>query len=217
MKAHFEIIQGTSDWLQLKYGKIGGTLAKGLFVKSDTLLDEILANRLEPFFLEDDGYESSDMVRGKELEPYARNQASQYLGIEFLECGWLQSEEIPLLGISPDGITSDFKIQLEAKCPSKKKHTNTIRLDEIPNDNIHQCVHAFTVNPHLEKLVFVSFRPESVKPLFLKELFGYSLVNLGTPKTPIVKSVNDWVKISKENAINLDKQILECIEKINGI
>lgn len=217
MIARFDIIQGSAEWHELRYGKIGGSTSKGLFVKSDTLLDEILSEHLEPFELEDDAYMSAEMVRGCELEPMARLAASQYASVEFLECGWLQCEENGLLGISPDGITNDYKISVETKCPSKKKHTTTIRTGEIPSDNIHQCLHYFTINPHLEKHLFVSFRPESVKPLFVKELFRYSMIDLGTKSKPLIKSVNEWVKIAKENADNLKLELKEVITKINGI
>jgi hypothetical protein len=217
MIARFDIIQGSAEWHELRYGKIGGSTSKGLFVKSDTLLDEILSEHLEPFELEEDGYMSSDMVRGCELEPMARLAASQYAKVDFLECGWLQCEEISLLGISPDGITADHKTSLEAKCPNKKKHTTTIRTGEIPSDNIHQCLHYFTVNPLLEKHIFVSFRPESAKPLFVKEIFRYSNIDLGTKAKPNIKSVNEWVSIAKSAAKDLEAELAKSIQAINGI
>jgi len=207
MIARFDITQGTAEWHELRYAKIGGSTSKGLFVKSDNLLDEVLSELLEPFELEEDGYMSSDMIRGCELEPMARLQASQYCGVDFLECGWLQCEENKYLGISPDGITSDYKVSLEAKCPNKKRHTTTIRTNEIPSDNIHQCLHYFTVNPLLEKHVFVSFRPESIKPLFVKELYRYSMIDLGTKAKPNIKSINDWVAIAKASGKELSIEI----------
>ena len=39
---HKEIKQGSIEWHELRWGKIGGTLSSGLFVKSDTLLIDIL-------------------------------------------------------------------------------------------------------------------------------------------------------------------------------
>ena len=213
MIAHWNIKQGTEEWHQIRWGKIGGTTSKGLFVKSDTLLDELLSEMTEPFELED-SFESADMVRGFELEPLARQEVSLYIGHELLECGWLQCEEIPLLGISPDGITSDMTISAETKCPARKKHMSTIRINEIPLDNLHQCVHYFTVNPHLEKHYFASFRPEAIKPLFVKELTRQSEVNLGTKAKPVVKTISEWVSLAKTNAINLETEIYNEIIKL---
>lgn len=213
MIAHWNIKQGTEEWHAIRWGKIGGTTSKGLFVKSDTLLDELLSEITEPFEVED-SFESADMIRGFELEPLARQEVSLYIGREILECGWLQCEEIPLLGISPDGITSDMTISAEIKCPARKKHMSTIRTNEIPLDNLHQCVHYFTVNPHLEKHYFASFRPEAIKPLFVKELTRSSEVNLGTKAKPVIKNIAEWVSIAKTNAINLETEIYNEIIKL---
>ena len=49
MIARTDIVQGTAEWHQVRYGKIGGSLCKGLFVKSDTLLIEILSKLTEDF------------------------------------------------------------------------------------------------------------------------------------------------------------------------
>ena len=62
--------QRTMEWFEIKHSKIGGTLSKGLFVKSDTLLIELLSQRIEEY----EGVESfisADMVKGIDLEPYA--------------------------------------------------------------------------------------------------------------------------------------------------
>src|ERR1700693_1039259 len=147
MKIYYDIVQGTEEWFALKYGKVGGSTSKGLFVPSDTLLLELLAESTEPFVMEDDSYENADMIRGKELEPFARSESEKYTGLKFTVPGWMQSLSIPILGISPDGITEDLTTTLEIKCPGAKKHISTVYANEIPSDNIHQSLHYFTVNP----------------------------------------------------------------------
>lgn len=202
-----DIEQHSEEWHKIRYGKIGGTLSKGLFVKSDTLLEDILSELCEEFDLQEN-YQSFDMVRGSELEPEARKALSAYLGIELLEVGWLQCEENKYLGISPDGISEDETISAEIKCPSAKKHLSTIRANDIPNDNINQCLHYFTINPKLKKHYFCSYRPENIyKPIFVKELTIDSLINLGTKAKPIIKTVNEWVMIAKKEAELLKEQI----------
>jgi hypothetical protein len=207
MKTHYNIIQGDEEWHKVRYGKIGGTLSKGLFIKSDTLLEDILSELCEEFDLKE-SYQSESMLRGSELEPEARKALNSYLSINLLECGWLQCEENEFLGISPDGITSDETITSEIKCPGAKKHLQTIRNNDIPNDNIHQCLHYFTINPKLEKHYFCSYRPENIyKPIFVKELNRMSLIDLGTKAKPNIKTTNEWVAIAKKEAQDLKEQI----------
>ena len=207
MKVYFDVEQGSLDWHLLRHGKIGGTASSGLFVKSDTLLIEILSELSEEFDLHEN-YQSYDMIMGKEREPEARKALNAYLGIELKEVGWLQCEENEYLGISPDGITECETISAEIKCPNSKKHLSTIRANEIPSDNIHQCLHYFTVNPKLEKHYFCSYRPENIyKPIFVKELTRDSIVNLGTKAKPVLKTISEWVLIAKLRAKELQEQI----------
>jgi hypothetical protein len=207
MKAHYEIEQGSEEWHKIRYGKIGGTLSKGLFIKTDTLLEDLLSELCEEFDLQD-SYQNEAMIRGSELEPEARRALSSYLGIELLECGWLQSEENEYLGISPDGINKDETITAEIKCPASKKHLSTIRANDIPSDNINQCLHYFLVNPKLEKHYFCSYRPENIyKPIFVKELTRDSLVNLGTKAKPNLQTVDHWVRVAKRESEFLKEQI----------
>lgn len=215
MIAHYEIKQGTPEWHEIRWGKLGGTLSKGLFVKGDTLLYDLLSEITEPFQLEEDSFMSNDMLRGFELEPQARKLVSQYIGVDLIECGWLQCEEIPLLGISPDGISKDETVSAEIKCPAAKKHVTTICINTIPLDNIHQCIHYFTVNPKLERHYFCSYRPESIKPLFVKELTRESMVNIGTNAKPVMVTVQDAVIKAKAEAVIIQEQIESKLTELN--
>lgn len=206
--------QGSFEWLEERYRHVTGTTSKGLFVKSDTLLIDLVSQNLEDFE-EESVFVSEAMERGNELEEPARIELIKYTGIEFVEFGFAESIEIPLLGISPDGFSVDFKYGCEIKCPSRKKHTETIISDEIPLDNLHQLLHYFTVNPKLEKLFFCSFRPENkIKPLFVKALTKDSVINLGTKARPKVSTVSEWVDIAKKSAKELTKDIDELIESL---
>src|SRR5258708_6106322 len=111
------IIQRSPEWFALKWGKIGGSTSKGLFVKSDTLLYEVLSEHSEPFQMEEDSYVNADMQRGIDFEPIGRSELEKFTGIKFTDAGWLQSEENALLGISPDGISEDETVTCEGKCP----------------------------------------------------------------------------------------------------
>lgn len=213
---HFNIDQQSSEWFELKWGKIGGTRAKELFVKSDTLFYKLLAETIEPFDEDaEDGYQSEAMERGNFLEPQARIELQKYTGLEFIECGWIQSDN-ELMGISPDGITADLTVQCEVKCPQPIAHLKMCVSDAIPLEYINQCVHAFTVNDKLETLYFVSYRPEcTIKPLFVKKLTRDSLVNNGTFAKPVMVLIQDLVKVSYREAGFLQEQITETINKLN--
>jgi len=216
MKVYFDIEQGSLDWFLLKHGKIGGTRAKGLFTKTDTLFYELLAEQTERYDEdnEDEGYTSDAMERGKMLEPQARLELNAYTGLEFLECGWIQSD-LELLGISPDGITADLTAQCEIKCFGAKNHLRVCLENEIPLENIAQCIHAFTVNSRLERLFFLAYRPESPKPMFVRELLRESEVNIGTKARPILKMISECVELSLKEGLELEQELKESINKLN--
>ena len=213
---HFNIEQHSSEWFEIRHGKIGGTRAKELFVKSDTLFYKLLAETIEPFDEDaEESFQSEAMERGNFLEPQARIELQKYTGLEFIECGWIQSDN-ELMGISPDGITADFTIQIEVKCPGAIAHLKMCVADAIPLEYINQCVHAFTVNDKLEKLYFVSYRPEcAIKPLFVKELTRDSLVNNGTIAKPVMVEISHLVTVSYVEAELLQEKIKETINKLN--
>lgn len=200
-------MQGSDEWHQIRYGKVTGTTAKGLFTDSETLLISLLSCRLEKYTPEKPGFENDAMIRGKELEPFARMELSRKAGIKFKEAGWIQHDTIPILGISPDGISECETIGIEAKCPSKEVHTETILNDEIPLKNIHQCLHYFTAHEPLTTLYFGSFRPESKVRLFYKILTLESTINIGTKAKPVLGTVKELSEKARESAKKIDADI----------
>ena len=227
------IEQGSVEWFEMKWGKIGGTLAGGLFVSSNTLLIDILSQRIEDFEMEDD-FKNKHMQRGSDIEPFAKKYLNDYTGLEFKTPAWLQSEENELLGISPDGIIDDDTISCEIKCFDRKKHLEVLLENEIPKENIHQCLHYFTVNPKLEKHYFLCFRPESKKH-FIKEITLDTPFDIGLKKKveieqfgvkgnkikpkivtlADVKTVRELVKMAKEKADRLLQLIQAREEQLN--
>lgn len=233
MVNHKEIKQNTIEWHEMKWRKIGGTLSKGLFIDSDTLFLELLSQHLEEFE-PSEGFENEAMQRGKELEPFALEYISTYIGIDFQITGWLQSERNKLLGISPDGLTECEKYATEIKCLSRKEHTKLLYENELPKDKLCQIIHYFTVNPKLEKLYFISFRPESIKP-YIVEFTKDSLIDLGwktefevkqygvkgqeikpkIEKAPDIKTISQWSEIAFQEADKLETKLIETINKLN--
>jgi hypothetical protein len=212
MIAYKEMKQKSIEWLEMKWGKIGGTAAKGLFVKSPTLLIDLLSQHLEEFEpLEI--YENEHMQRGNDLEPFAVEYVEKYTGFKFESFGWLQSEESELLGLSPDGLTSDLKQACEVKCFSRKKHMEVLLSEQIPLEHVQQCVHYFTVNPDLETLYFCAFRPEAVKN-FVKEINRETELNIGTYARPVLQKVSEIKALSLIQAGDLLEKIKELSKSI---
>ncbi len=154
------------------------------------------------------------MQRGIDLEPSAIQFVEQYTGYKCEEFGFIESEQCEILGISPDGLTSDMKVATEVKCLSAAKHTKAIIEQEVPLEYVYQCIHYFTVIEGLEKLYFCCYRPESVKN-FIIELTPESIVNIGTKARPKPISIQDATLVSLSEAIKLNDRIKETIEQIN--
>lgn len=211
---HKEITQKSEEWHIIKWAKIGGTLSAGLINKRkyNTLFIDILSQRNEeyqPF----EFYSNADMERGNELEPFAREYLNTFLKVKFIETGWLQSEENELLGISPDGLTEDETHACEIKCLGRKAHTEALYKQDIPLDYIPQVIHYFTVNPKLEKLTFICFRPEAKKH-FIKTLTRESEVNIGTEATKKILIIKDVVEIAQTTAKKILQEIKEAENNI---
>ena len=213
MKAHYEIIQRTDAWHNIKHGKIGGTRSAGLFVKSDTLAIE-LASEISEEWEQEDSFVNSAMQRGIDLEPLAIEQLEIYTSLKFNQVGWIQSTDNPMLGISPDGITECETIQCEIKCPSRKKHFENCLNNGIDKEYLPQLIHAFTVNNKLIRMVFCSFRPEALVPLSVRELTRESIVDLGTVAKPNLKTINEWVEISKLAGQQIQVDVTAMIDKL---
>lgn len=213
MQALFDLEQSSLEWHIIRHGKIGGTTSKGLFVKSDTLLLDLVAEHTEPYDEESEGFANDAMLRGLELEPEAKQKLIEYTGHNYIDCGWIQSD-LEILGISPDGITSDLKHAMETKCLTAKKHIEACLSPSILLEHIHQSIHYFTVNPVLETLNFLYYRPESIKPMKVFTLARQSMVNIGTNAKPVLVPVEKASEMAIKEAKEITRQIKETIEKL---
>ena len=205
--------QRTEEWFAMRYGKIGGTASKSLHIPSATLLYELAACRMEVFEYEE-SYPTSAMQRGIDLEPMAFEQASRYLGKKFLDFGWIESSDTPLIGYSPDGLTITGKDGLELKCPSAKVHMKYLAEGVIPLDYVHQIVHAFAVNEKLERMHFASFRPECEVQLFVITVCREDEINMGTEKRIKMQVIGEVAKEKVTLATSLDEEIKQLVNTI---
>lgn len=211
---HWDVVQKTSEWHELRYGRVGGTSSIQLYKKSDALYDELFAKHCEPY--EDtEGFQSPDMERGNNYEDTARFELCTEKDIELLECGIITLEN-SLLSHSPDGLSQDLKIGCEIKCPASKAHHRMVRLNDADVGYHGQIANFFAVLKELEKLYFCSYRPESnVKTLFVKEYTRDSLINVGTEKTTKLITISKYCDELKEQDKKTLKKIKEDINKVN--
>lgn len=212
MKYHWILEQGSLAWHELRWGKVGGSSAKQLFTKTDTLLHQLVWENIEPY-QQEEGYVSDAMLRGLELEPAAVAAVEEKTGVKFDRCGWIQSD-IDLIGISPDAVNKAGTVGLEIKCLGGKNHTSVLLNSEIPSDYIHQCLHYFTVIETLQELIFACYRPESPRVLWTKTLTPDDQINLGTASRPKMVTVKEAVKQARELAVNLDAEVKIKVQQL---
>ncbi len=109
---------------------------------------------------------TSDMWRGIEHEPYARDVYSGYYQ-QAEECGFMRLDgDGWQLGYSPDGLVADEGL-VEIKCPRQKGHVATVLADEVPAHYLAQCQAALLVSGR-EWLDYVSFH--AGMPLYVKRV-----------------------------------------------
>lgn len=215
MKNFKDIEQGSAEWHMIRWGKIGGTNSKQLHVKTDTLLNSLVAANMESFDPDsEEGLKSAAMQRGNDLEPDARLLLSESVGVEFLQTGWLEREDCSIMGLSPDGLSDDGKVGCEIKCPSLEVHTRYIRENVIPSDYIHQVIQFFAVNDDMEYLWFCSYRPEHEIPLFKLKVGRYDTVNTGTDARPVMTEINTVAMNKRVLGLQLEEDVKNELKRI---
>lgn len=215
MRVYRDITQGTEEWHRIRWGKIGGTSSSQLHTKTDTLLNRLVAQRMEEYDPTEEGFTSNAMERGHELEPFARKAASEYLNIQFNEVGWIEHDSISILGMSPDGLSEDGTVVLEIKCPGLENHIRYIREDVIPSAYMDQVIAPFAISDKIEAVYFCSYRPECSKPLFIKKVTRGTEVNVGTAARPVKMTVGLRALDKRSAALKLRDKIEKELFRIS--
>lgn len=171
MKLYKDLKQQSEDWLELKYGKIGGSSLKDIMTKqSDPITAtakflEMCSCRDESFEYEE-CYVSPDMERGNAYEPLARKEFERVYDKQIVEIGWAEMDN-GIAGISPDGLVQCHTLEcategIEIKCPSRKTHSKYIRdPKQLLMDYLWQVVMYFVVFDKMETVYLLSYRPEN--------------------------------------------------------
>lgn len=114
----------------------------------------------------DDGYQSTDMVRGRELEHYARLAYEAASGKIVTQIGFATIAH-GRIGASPDGLIHGGEAALEIKCPRPKNHLRYLARAQVERDHGAQLQGVAWVL-EVPLVDFVSFCPEvSACPLII--------------------------------------------------
>lgn len=171
MKKH-NIDQGTSEWHQIRKGKITGTQLKDIMgtpAKRQDAIYEIIAERLTVGVEAEESYENA-MDRGIRLEPDAISAFELETGLLVETIGFCEDDTNPMIANSPDGLIGETEA-VEAKCMGGKNHVKMWLKNEVPDEYKWQVVQYFIVNDKLEKLYFIGYNPDiTVHPLHIIEV-----------------------------------------------
>lgn len=114
---HLEDGTANPDWLALRAGRFTGSDFVIMLGNGETKRKMILEKATEHILgkpCNKDHYTNSDMLRGIELEPIARQLYVQETFNEVEEVGFIEKDEY--CGVSPDGLVGEDGI-IEIKCP----------------------------------------------------------------------------------------------------
>lgn len=227
-----EIIQGSDEWKELKYRKLGSSTNDkimtnlGKTIYNCAAFFDVLSEFLEDYEPEDERFLSSAVQRGNELEPIARQEFERIYDKKVFEIGWAQSSDFT--GISPDGIIgkeseindlSDVIEAIEIKCPSKNTYVKYLDDNSLAvTDYVWQIVTYFKEFQNLKLLNLFIYRPENnFKNHILIKLTRDSVVSVDKKKVGSIAdlckeldnrqkelsyAIGDWIKSQNENKLS---------------
>ena len=165
MQSKLEVIdcvQGTQEWLDHRKGLITASdfakvvNSKGFLSNSKSMIN-LIYNVASGYFLESaiPSLSSSDMNRGNELEPFAREAYEQTTLQEVKEIGMFK---FGCLGYSPDGLINDDGL-IEIKCPKHNTHSKYLYSQSLPLEYKAQVLGGLAITDR-KYCDFISYHPD---------------------------------------------------------
>jgi len=139
----YKMKQQTEEWFDIKSGKMSSSHSSAIASNGaglKTYIQDILMNE---YCLERDSFESFDMRRGNELEPFARRMYAVEKVVKVGELGWIQSHD--MFGCSPDGVVGKDGL-IEIKSMNDKNHFDFVLNGKIKSDWVWQMQGAMLVS-----------------------------------------------------------------------
>ena len=127
------MIQGSSEWLEIRAGRFTGSRFADLMAKTKSGPSTSRINIITTIALErlsvtpEETYQNDAMRRGTELEPFARGAYEAQTGELVTQVAFAVHPSLDYAGVSPDGLVGDDGM-LEIKCPEKQaRHLAALR------------------------------------------------------------------------------------------
>lgn len=199
--------QRTSEWFELRKGKITGTGVKKLLGRKDTKENyfyDLLAQSMSTSNAAEDM--ESDLARGIRLESEAVEVFEKKAKKKVEKVGFIQSDFSRYIGCSPDGLIKKGKKYpeaIEVKCLSSANHVKAWLEGHVPEDYMPQVVQSFIVNEDLKVMHVVFYDPRiSVKPYVVIDVLREDVEGL----------VETYKDIQLEMAKALEEKLLKLVK-----
>lgn len=135
------LLQRHEDWVADRVGKITASRVGGINAKPqkgkalNRTMIELLVERLTGEI--EDRYINAAMQWGIDHEPDAIASYENITDEFVVGCGLINHPTISMSGASPDGLIGKDGL-LEAKCPNRETHMNTILTQKVPDEYLPQ-------------------------------------------------------------------------------
>lgn len=192
------LLQRHEDWVADRVGKITASRVGGINAKPqkgkalNRTMIELLVERLTGEI--EDRYINAAMQWGIDHEPDAIASYENITGEFVVGCGLINHPTISMSGASPDGLIGDDGL-LEAKCPNRETHMNTILTQQVPDEYLPQITWQLACTGR-KWCDFVSYDPR-----FSEDL-----------QTVIIRVMRDDVDI-----VALENEVAACNAKLNQV
>lgn len=169
--------QGSPEWISARIGNISASnfwqlLVAGRGKTRDAYLRSVVSEVISGKPAEH--IKTWDMIRGNELEPYARLAYEKATGLKVDQIGLVYLDDRKNVSCSPDGmVVLDNRIErgVEIKCPNPKKHVEYITGQHDIKKHAPQMQGGMWI-VNADRWDFVSFCPEFQEcPLYIEEVY----------------------------------------------
>ena len=191
-------LQGTQDWLQQRLGKVtASVIHKVLSDKTTTskqlLLKSLVMERVSGTPTRH--VKSSDMLRGLQLEPKAKEAYEKHTQSTIINTGFINHPNIDMAGASPDGLILESGL-IEIKCLNLRNHEQILKNQNVPKQYFNQIQFQLACTQR-QWCDFVAFHPEADQRLFIKRVF---------PEAEIMQMIESKVELF---LLEVDQSYLE--------
>lgn len=198
-----DLLQGSEEWHDQRRGLITASVVGRLLTPTLKVADNDVSRGLTATLAAEQitGWTeetpmTSDLWRGVEAEPFARNVYSAHYQ-QATEVGFmLRQEDGWQLGYSPDGLVGTDGL-IEIKAPRAKTHVRTILADEVPAYYMAQVQCGLLVSGRkwLDFVSYVSGMPLFVRRVYPDPVWHEAIVAAATQfESNVAKIVADYTQ-----------------------